>query len=64
MAMPQPEQQPFGMTLEEAMRTQRAIRRLKPDPVDDALIRREQKDHPPADTLSVAQSLPALTPWR
>ena len=37
MAMPQPEQ-PFGMTLEEAMRTQRAIRRLKPDPVDDALI--------------------------
>lgn len=38
MAMPQPEQQPFDMTLEEAMRTQRAIRRLKPDPVDDALI--------------------------
>jgi nitroreductase len=26
------------MPLEEAMRTQRAIRRLKPDPVDDALI--------------------------
>ena len=24
------------MPLEEAMRTQRAIRRLKPDPVDDA----------------------------
>jgi hypothetical protein len=36
MAMPKPE--PFEMTLEEAMRTQRAIRRLKPDPVDDALI--------------------------
>ncbi len=26
------------MTLEEAMRTQRSIRRIKPDPVDDALI--------------------------
>src|SRR5271166_2341226 len=26
------------MPLEEAMRTQRSIRRLKPDPVDDALI--------------------------
>ncbi len=26
------------MPLEEAMRTQRAIRRLKPDPVDDALV--------------------------
>jgi len=38
MAMPQPESPPFGMTLEDAMRTQRAIRRLKPDPVDDALI--------------------------
>lgn len=36
MAMPKPE--PFQMTLEEAMRTQRAIRRLKPDPVDDQLI--------------------------
>jgi nitroreductase len=36
MAMPQPE--PFAMTLEEAMRTQRAIRRLKPDPVDDAIV--------------------------
>ena len=36
MAMPMPE--PFAMSLEEAMRTQRAIRRLKPDPVDDALI--------------------------
>jgi nitroreductase len=29
---------PFAMPLGEAMRTQRAIRRLKPDPVDDALI--------------------------
>ena len=38
MAMPKPE--PFGMSLEEAMRTQRAIRRLKPDPVDDALVLR------------------------
>jgi nitroreductase len=28
----------FGMPLDEAMETQRAIRRLKPDPVDDALI--------------------------
>jgi nitroreductase len=28
------------MPLEEAMRTQRAIRRLKTDPVDDALVRR------------------------
>ena len=29
---------PFAMPLEEAMRTQRAIRRLKTDPVDDALV--------------------------
>jgi nitroreductase len=29
---------PLTMPLEEAMRTQRAIRRLKPDPVDDALV--------------------------
>jgi nitroreductase len=28
----------IAMPLEEAMRTQRAIRRLKPDPVDDALV--------------------------
>jgi nitroreductase len=28
----------FDMSLEEAMATQRAIRRLKPDPVDDALV--------------------------
>src|SRR3989442_7011117 len=30
----------FAMPLEEAMGTQRAIRRLKPDPVDDALVLR------------------------
>lgn len=30
--------QPLTMPLEEAMTTQRAIRRLKPDPVDDALV--------------------------
>jgi len=30
--------QTLTMPLEEAMRTQRAIRRLKPDPVDDALV--------------------------
>lgn len=29
---------PFSMPLDEAMRTQRAIRRLKPDPVDDQLV--------------------------
>ncbi len=31
---------PLTMPLEEAMRTQRAIRRVKTDPVDDALLRR------------------------
>jgi nitroreductase len=31
---------PFAIPLEEAMRTQRAVRRLKPDPVDDALVLR------------------------
>ena len=30
----------FSMPLEEAMTTQRAIRRLKPDPVDDGLVLR------------------------
>src|SRR5437763_7154767 len=30
----------LSMPLEEAMRTQRAVRRLKPDPVDDALVLR------------------------
>jgi hypothetical protein len=28
----------LGMPLNEAIETQRAIRRLKPDPVDDGLI--------------------------
>jgi nitroreductase len=32
------ERQPFTMPLEEAMRTQRSIRRLEPDPVDDELM--------------------------
>jgi nitroreductase len=31
-------QQQFDMPLEEAMRTQRQIRRLEPDPVDDELV--------------------------
>jgi nitroreductase len=31
---------PMTMPLVEAMTTQRAIRRLKPDPVDDALVLR------------------------
>jgi nitroreductase len=31
---------PLTMPLEEAMRTQRALRRLRPDPVDDALVLR------------------------
>jgi nitroreductase len=35
--MPEPR---FDMPLEEAMRSQRALRRLKPDPVDDALVLR------------------------
>jgi nitroreductase len=30
----------FSMPLDEAMSTQRAVRRLKPDPVDDALVLR------------------------
>lgn len=30
--------EPLTMPLEDAMRTQRAIRRLKPDPVEDALV--------------------------
>ena len=32
------EQEPLAMPLEEAMRTQRAIRRIKSDPVDDSLV--------------------------
>ena len=31
-------QQPLTMPLEEAMRTQHAIRRIKSDPVDDSLV--------------------------
>jgi nitroreductase len=31
---------PFTMSIEEARRTQRALRRLKPDPVDEALVLR------------------------
>jgi nitroreductase len=31
---------PLSMPIEEAMRTQRALRRLRPDPVDDALVLR------------------------
>jgi nitroreductase len=31
---------PLTLPIEEAMRTQRALRRLKPDPVDDALVLR------------------------
>ncbi len=31
---------PLSMPIEEAIRTQRALRRLKPDPVDDALVLR------------------------
>jgi nitroreductase len=33
-----PDAHALNMPLEEAMRTQRAIRRLKPDPVDDGLV--------------------------
>jgi nitroreductase len=32
------QQEPLNMPLEEAMRTQRAIRRLKSDPVEDSLV--------------------------
>src|ERR687887_2063796 len=31
---------PLTMPIEEAMRTQRALRRLRPDPVDDVLVLR------------------------
>ena len=34
------DQMGFDMSLVEAIETQRSIRRLKPDPVDDALVRR------------------------
>jgi nitroreductase len=39
-AAPIPSLPPLTMPLEEAMRTQRALRRLKPDPVDDVLVLR------------------------
>ncbi|MDV3124115.1 nitroreductase family protein [Mycobacterium sp. 21AC1] len=32
------QQEPLAMPLEEAMRTQRAIRRVRSDPIDDALV--------------------------
>ena len=32
------QQEPLTMPLEDAMRTQRAIRRLKSDPIDDSLV--------------------------
>lgn len=37
-AAPTPTLSPLTMPIEEAMRTQRALRRLRPDPVDDALV--------------------------
>jgi nitroreductase len=46
----------FAMPLEEAMRTQRAIRRLKPDPVDDALVLRLIELAQKAPTGSNAQN--------
>jgi nitroreductase len=39
-AAPIPSLPPLTMPLEETMRTQRALRRLKPDPVDDLLVLR------------------------
>jgi nitroreductase len=39
-ATPIPPPPPLTMPIEEAMRTQRALRRLKPEPVDDALVLR------------------------
>jgi len=52
--MPKPE--PFGMSLEEAMRTQRAIRRLKPDPVDDALVAQVHRTRAQSADRSNAQN--------
>ncbi len=48
--------EPLAMSLEEAMRTQRAIRRLKADPVDDALVLRLIELALKAPTGSNAQS--------
>src|SRR5882724_13543156 len=39
-ASPIPTLPPLTMPIEEAMRTQRALRRLKPDPVDDTVVLR------------------------
>jgi nitroreductase len=39
-AAPIPPLPPLTMPIEEAMRTQRALRRLSPDPVDDSLVLR------------------------
>src|SRR5262245_8159083 len=44
------------MPLEEAMETQRAIRRLKPDPVDDEPVRRQMQLELKARTRSNAQN--------
>src|SRR5919198_935074 len=46
----------FSMSIEEAMSTQRAIRRLKPDPVDDALVLRLIELAEKAPTGSKAQN--------
>jgi len=46
----------LSMPLEEAMRTQRAIRRLKSDPIDDALLKRLIELALKAPTGSNAQS--------
>lgn len=51
-----PENIDFSMPLGEAMSTQRAIRRLKPDPVDDALVLRLIELALKAPTGSNAQS--------
>lgn len=51
-----PATSPFSMPLEDAMRTQRAIRRLKPDPVDDALVLRLIELAQKAPTGSNAQN--------
>ncbi len=46
----------LSMPLEEAMRTQRAVRRLRPDPVDDALVLRLIELAQKAPTGSNAQN--------
>ena len=46
----------FDMPLEEAITTQRAVRRLKPDPVDDALLLRLIELAQKAPTGSNAQN--------